>query len=177
MVLINFFLLWVFKALKMVKIRLSICLIIGLFLISCTRKQDMLTIQRQDYTGNELRLDGFYTSIDEFNGEKHYAVYFLYENGVVFYTTVYSDDKEKMKEKLELFDSSNHITSWGVFVVNNNTITIEKWWPGNGYNAPVVKTNGTIKNDTSFTLNRSSFIDYFFTPFSPKPDSTNTFIE
>ena len=143
----------------------------------------MLTIQRRDYIGNELRMDGFYYSKEKVRNEDHYTVYFLYRNGVLLYPGTFLGPLDDVKDELRDLEnysfSKTHgdITNWGVFVIENNTITIEKWWPGNGYNAPVVKTNGTIKNDTSFTLNRSSFIDYFFTPFSPKPDSTNTFIE
>ena len=162
----------------MVRIKLSICIIIGLFIFSCTRKQDMLTIKRQNYMGNELRIDGFYYSKEKVRNEDHYTIYFFYRNGVLFQTAASGTLSEVILElNNDNYDYKNEITSWGVFVINNNIITIEKWWPGNGYNAPVVKTMGIIKNDTTFSLERSSYKDYFFTPFSPKPDSTNTFIK
>ena len=55
---------------------------------------EILTLPRKDYIGNELRTDGYYYVSRQ---ENHSAVYFLYRNGIVLFVGGYSDQfEEKM---------------------------------------------------------------------------------
>ena len=88
-----------------------------------------------------------------------------------------SGDIEDVKDMLE--DSVNddyHLTnraSWGIFLINGSTITIEKWWHASGGNREVRQEKGIIQGDTSVVIGDD---EYFFDGFSPKPDSTNMFV-
>jgi hypothetical protein len=75
---------------------------------------------------------------------------------------------------------------WGIFSINSNNILIERWsFAGLGWKSTVIES-GTIINDTSFTITKwddshagitNAHYEYFFYPYSPKPDSTNVFIK
>lgn len=76
-------------------------------------------------------------------------------------------------------------TDWGLFGVTSSTITIQGWRISR-CKRPVVEFRGEVLTDTSFNI--TTYIDendesntvnentYYFKQFSPKPDSTNDFI-
>jgi hypothetical protein len=118
------------------QMRYLFMLIISFSFFSC--KDDELTLKRQNYYGSELKINGFYT-VQLFRNEtiNTYA-YILYENGVVFYPgRIVGENIEDLKEFLS--SASNYSyqitdkTSWGIFVVDGNSITIEKWCPARAY--------------------------------------------
>jgi hypothetical protein len=74
---------------------------------------------------------------------------------------------------------------WGIFNISGNGISLETWRIMQGNHHSVIHS-GAILNDTTFTITKSDFTDsgitdsndtYHFYPYSPKPDSTNTFIK
>jgi len=157
--------------------------------MSCCREDDLLRNTREDYIGDDIRIDGFYYSF--FQGEIH-NVLFLYRNGVFF--KVISDEKKRTKpeevqtllteDRLERYKT--HKDLWGIFIIKNNNILLDKWtWAGLGWKTTVIES-GTILNDTSFVITKRDNLregikdsneTYYFYPYSPKPDSTNIFIK
>jgi hypothetical protein len=148
---------------------------------------DKLTLEKNDYNGNELRIDGYYICSHGF------VPYFLYRNGIIMGGTGEKNNDTSIME--EWFRNGSYATNaqkykydWGVFQIDGNQIKYEKWVPVNGP-FPAVTYEGVILNDTTFVINKSyrakdigkkapSEIhwEYHFKQFSPKPDSTNRFI-
>lgn len=76
---------------------------------------------------------------------------------------------------------------WGIFNIKNDSIVFERWYPSSGGPFPAYLRSGKILNDTTFVITKSfrSKIGneeqqlnetYHFRKFSPKPDSTNIFV-
>jgi len=167
----------------------SIILFFFLILSSCCYDDDLLRNEREDYLGDNLRIDGFYYYY--FEGEIR-GVTFFYRNGICL--EIVGDgnkraDPEDVKTLLTEENIEYHRKSkegWGLFKVIGNTFFSEKWnAPMNGVRATVIES-GHILNDTSFLITKrdnsiSGITDsnrtYFFYPYSPKPDSTNVFIK
>jgi len=159
-----------------------------LILSSCCYEDDLLRNTREDYLGDNLRIDGFYYY--SFQGKIH-DVLFLYRNGVYF--KVNGDGKERTKpEEVQTLLVNDHLKwlindkdFWGIFIIKGNDISLETWSITHGTHYSVIHT-GAILNDTTFTITKSDYTDsgitdtnrtYYFFPYSPKPDSTNTFIK
>ncbi|MDR2039056.1 MAG: hypothetical protein LBQ60_14125 [Bacteroidales bacterium] len=161
---------------------------------SCNKERnessdDKLTLERADYNGNELRINGYYYKKDS----KHpqISVFFLYKNGLILYGSAFDIDyTNEMEERYRNGNYGNNSEKyyWGVFQIEGNKIKYEKWVPSEGpFSAFTYE--GVILNDTTFVINKSyrmengqktkiSELDweYHFKQFSPKPDSTNRFI-
>jgi len=159
-----------------------------LILSSCTFEDDLLRNTREDYLNDSIRIDGFYYAYSEGQIRK---IYFLYRNGVYF--SVVGDGQERTKPEevktLLTEERFNRLktekTLWGIFIIKGNDILFESWSKTHGDHYSVVET-GEILNDTTFTITKrddnlsgisSSNYTYYFYPYSPKPDSTNVFIE
>ena len=149
----------------------------------CCCKDDELSLSRVPYTGNELRIDGYY-----YNNIGSLNVHFFYRNGIVRYGGGgYKDFEEFEKCVRNSNIPGNSITDWGVFLINSSDIKFERWYSSSGGGAPAYIREGKILNDTSFHITVSyrsngserREIDelYHFREFSPKPDSTNNFIK
>jgi len=169
----------------MIKLRwLTICLIL---VMSACRKDVELT--KADYTGNQLKLGGYYAGPRNGEGLDYF---FFYRNGVLLYAGGYSDPMDvgiiEDVFRSDEFDESKKKVKyvWGVFNIAGNVIEFEKWEPGGGKALKTVGWSGDILNDSTFLV--TSFIgtkgDAFVVndtfnlrPFSPKPDSTNMFIK
>jgi len=146
---------------------------------------EKLTLQRRDYTGNELKTNGYYYV---FRNENLTSVYFFYRNGIALYLGGYSSNNLDYVES-NLIKEFGKTTKdqWGVFIVNGNSIQYESWTGSSGFSAALDKRSGNIKNDTTihFTERYSSeykttrTIDevWHFKQFNSKPDSTNNFIK
>jgi hypothetical protein len=88
---------------------------------------------------------------------------------------MYNDNKKRDK------------ASWGLFLLNGNTIQFERWEASSGGGLPTIKCSGYIENDSTFhilnTYSSESRKDYFgdwiyhFKQFDNKPDSTNVYIK
>ena len=153
-------------------------------------RDDKLSLDRTDYNGSELRIDGYY--YQEKDGE-FYSLYFFYKNGVLQdlgggYTPSELSELES-KIKNGTFDNANDVKYyWGVFQVDGSGIKFEKWYGERPY--PAFVRDGYIVNDTTFVITQSYRMKrgkkkverakdetYHFKKFSPKPDSTNEFIK
>lgn len=154
------------------------------------RGDDKLSIQKMPYTGNQLRTDGYYyRSIDDY-----LTVYFLYNDGTILYGSTFLAN-ELIKHELEY--KTNEWQSivkkskyrWGLFEIEGNTIKFERWYPSQPPLKAYVR-EGVILNDTTFKINQFYRIQngnqtdlenidetYHFKSFSPKPDSTNSFVQ
>jgi len=159
-----------------------------LLLSSCFCSEDEpLRNTRRDYIGDNIRIDGFYYHYFQ---EKITGV-LLYRNGVFF--EVSGDGKDRTKpEEVETLLTEEHIKlvkskkyHCGIFIVEGNRILFETWRITQG-NHNAVFQSGEILNDTTFLITKHNYSDagikdvnypYYFYPYSPKPDSTNIFIE
>lgn len=159
--------------------------------IMCREDDDELFFTRKEYIGNEARTDGYYHRIG-YNGVIN-DVYFLFRNGVIMSLSGAEDNIKEM-DKYILDRINNREYDWpkftyGVFLISDNKITVERWQPSKcPYKTAVMA--GNIINDTTFVINeiyrmqdgaktdiRELDRTYHFRQFSPKPDSTNNYIE
>lgn len=151
-------------------------------------KDENLTLNKVEFTGTQLRIDGFY--YEKTIESEYYSLFILYNNGIVMEP---GSTKESDLEKYILDVSKSSLPlrtkyNWGLFNIDDNIIKIEHWLPAQcGY--PAVLRTGEILNDTTFILNKMERRDsqgttqkditqtFLFRQFSPKPDSTNNFIK
>ena len=142
------------------------------------------TLQRRDYSGNELRTDGYYYIFEE----NLTSVYFLYRNGIILSADSYSThdlDTVEYRMAKSSYDFTKTQNGWGIFGVKGNEIEFEWWLPILGL--PSIKCKGYIENDTTIHITewyrkdtKKTFFEsevWHFKQFSPKPDSTNNFIK
>jgi hypothetical protein len=152
--------------------------------------KDSLSIIKTDYLGNDLRIDGYYYQLLEGN---IYGITFFYRNGVV----LRCGGSKKDFQDAEEFITTNFINNdsfknikggWGLYIIENSKLTFEYWFLSH---TPFTSQTriGTIVNDSVFVINehylmkdgkKAKFYEinepYYFREFSPKPDSTNIFI-
>jgi hypothetical protein len=160
---------------------------LNMFISCCSvlSPDEKLSMQRIDYVGNELRIDGYYYSYAQ-NGNTT-AIYFLYKNGIILSLGGYlTQDLDNIEKKIpnKDFKSKDH---WGVFIVNKNTIQYEKWVGSTGFSACLYKCTGYIENDTTIHFTESYYSErnetkqidevWHFKQFDNKPDSTNVYIK
>lgn len=165
--------------------RTPILLLLISIVYSCTTMKP-LSLEREDYNGKNLRLDGYYYS----PYEEGYTSFFLFENGIYLDngSTIKTDGINKLDEIIKSMYPLNPKYSvpyrWGIFIVNGSDIKIEAWLSGSGGAYPTHLVKGKIINDTTIAISGlkgkkyDNQVDYFhFRQFSPKPDSTNEFIK
>lgn len=177
---------------------------IGLFLLvmvlfsNCGKnglcKDDELTLQRDEYSGNQLRIDGYYYGDVDRNSSKPFAnIYYLYRNGI-FFTSEAADLTQAEAGTIDV-DVENTFgkqikAAWGVFQVNGNTIEIEHWRSRSDGCETTIYERGGILNDTTFVimvrehrtsgkvkLTETPNSTFHFRPLDAKPDSINNFIK
>lgn len=158
---------------------------------------DPLSISKTGYTGNQLKIDGYYyggyPANENLKQDAVIDTWFLYRNGVALdgNTIEYQElaaqenDWKTSEWHSNIKDLKYH---WGVFTIEGNTIQIEKWYPSEKpYSSYVNK--GLILNDTTFLITEQyRMVDgsqtdkvirnetFYFKQFSPKPDSTNPYV-
>jgi hypothetical protein len=160
----------------MVKV-FKISIILCMMSLLCCCKDDELSIKRVPYTGNELRTDGYYYEMGG-NGQI-WNTFFFYRDGVVLNggsgnVGMTLEDMDNNFQS-EAFRNSIGKYSWGVFVINGDNITINRWTysPGLGSGLPTLLQKGKIVNDTTFYLEQGEQqLYHHFRHFYPKPDST-----
>jgi len=166
-------------------------LVVFFFLSSCLiLKDDTLYLEREQYTGFDIRLDGYWWKNLESNVPR-IETYFFYQNGVVLYGMAIQISKIHATE--EEFKSVNFAqfvrkskTGWGVFQVNANEIEFETWEPSSGGGLKTSVRSGVILNDTTFVItnlfsnytkkNYPKNDTFHFKKLTPKPDSTNRWV-
>lgn len=165
------------------KVLTNAILLVGLALTfsSCEKMvQGELSMKRTDYTGTELRIDGYYYNESFVAPYPNYSIAkrFFYRNGIKFGVCSYDTTTMSFDEHCASLAKSK--LNWYVFKIEGNAITIEGW----DNITQTFKEYGEILNDTTFRIieierserTEKSNIIYHFKQFSPKPDSTNTFI-
>ncbi len=174
----------------MVKIITSLFLVISLW--GC-RTAKILTPRVNNLT-NTINLQGYYYyEVKDSLNKDRVLIYFLYSNGVLLFCgSVEKKDFGQMEkyinhEFLSKYVFSNDISAWGVYKIDGNEILKEQWYPFDfAAGVPTYISKGEIMNDTTFVLKKISRPNgkdltlinetYHFRQFSPKPDSTNNFI-
>ena len=160
-----------------------------LFFSSCFKENIPLSNVREDYLGDQLRIDGLYY-LEPYNGYISY-IQFYYRNGINFQISFSEEITDPAnlasiltKEKIESHRKRKY--NWGIFKIKGNEFLSERWQtPEQGNYFATTTWTGNILSDTSFIVTK---IDYskgvsegraiwHFYPFSPKPDSTNVFIK
>lgn len=173
---------------------LSLLILLNLMNSSCSKQffpdDDVLSNSRKDYTGDNLKTEGYFYRIN--HEGKIFDGYFFYRNGIILSLggLSYSQIGFDMYIETEVLngDMSSRIKSaWGVFNIEDDNLLFERWHPGRPF-----KTYcriGKILNDTTFHITESYRMQngqkteirerdeiYHFRQFSPKPDSTNSFV-
>jgi hypothetical protein len=159
----------------------KIILFISVVFGGCQRTIDMQTLERKNYSGSELKIDGYYYSFSKTTtGESLGTIFFLYKNGVFLYlgTPKASTILELDQKVLEYKPATNIREYWGVFQVNGNQISIERWLLSSGRNIPAKVFKGEILNDTTMSMELFANVETWkFRAFTPKPDSTNAYVK
>ncbi len=174
-------------------IRNLILIALVLFAGSCCGEKELheLSMSKTPYTGNELRIDGYYFSNQTAPKDINIAVF--YEDGVCIhlFAEMTSQDTFSFIENKILLDEPflsrlwNTPTDVGVFKIEGESIEIESWMAA--YDITTLSFYGEILNDTTFIISKwtdneqgeSHSVEwtYRFRQFSPKPDSTNNYIK
>ena len=154
-------------------------------------KDDTLTMSRTSYTGNQLKIDGYYYLKDSASYKRVSLATFFYNNGVL-------EDIGGASESLEKYDAyiSSIVGKFkgekkgnvGVFIIQDKNINFEKLELTQPIKAYTY--TGTIINDTTFHITESyrllrgkkteltsENLTYYYHKFSPKPDSTNLYVK
>lgn len=161
---------------------LIILVVIGIF---CCKVAEPLSMDREDFTSDNLRIDGFYYHCDS----AYCHPFFLFQNGIFLSAGSLRIDRFDLMDSIVtdpfvVKGIRNTHWGWGVFLVKNDTIIIEEWLPGVGGPYPTQLLNGQILNDTTIAItgfrgrnHGSEIVSFKFRYLKRKPDSTNAFIE
>ena len=158
-------------------------------LLSCCLEEDDILPNAIPYAGNQLRVDGYYYKITEWEeGSSIFRVFIFYENGILLNVGGSSHSVEETDQRIRKnyvqdtwYKKNKYV--WGVFFIDENTIqinTLSQDYPHRG-----IAQEGVILNDTTFKITKISSSGgvrekdeiYYFREFSSKPDSTNVFIK
>jgi hypothetical protein len=170
-----------------------------LILISYASCQKLITykdfiLKKTPYTGNELRMDGYYYRYHEcYRGNNCIDVSCFYRNGILLDmggAALSLEEADEYIRRLFIAGSQNpnyEYLRWGLFVIDNQIIKIECYYPNDNITKWTYIREGVILNDTTFRITSIYFPDkdeifkanetYHFRQYSPKPDSTNNFIK
>jgi hypothetical protein len=173
------------------KMTLGIVLLSLMASIGCSKQSDQaFDIGRTSYNGAALRTDGYYRYTTGAN-DPYERVVFLYRNGILLYGN--GVEKGRLSDLEAAYASGAYydqvkddLSYWGLFLIHQDSIVYERRARGD-LGLVVRKVHGKITSDTSFLMTISEDVDgtnriainelYDFKPFSPKPDSANTFIK
>lgn len=149
---------------------------------------------------NKLKLDGFYYQISDIGGHIDASIYFLYENGIVRFqgSKEYSSSEElkirmsdlNLEDSLFVLKDGKYAYDywgiWGVYEINNDSITIIQQFSGGKYRMSEIRGNlisnsqfyATSNTPKGQRVDRYRLSDnYYFVPTTSKPDSTNQFFK
>ena len=165
---------------KIMRNTLLFVLIFGLFICGkCNREK--LHLKRQNYIGNNIRIDGFYYN------KPNKAHFFLYSNGIYYdggnlFIGTLADMEYHYTNNLYNKNSYNLPYRWGVFLIFDNKIVIEKWISSDMMaKYPTLQFDGIIINDTTLALHylddKTKRDTFYFHKCNHKPDGTNKFID
>jgi len=150
-------------------------------------EDDKLTMERKNYYGNELKLNGYYYH----KAHGMIYTYFLFRNGLIFEsagsfkTEKWSEYEKKLKDTVSANKSASLKYNWGVFQIKESILQFEKWYPSERPYR-VSKKFGRIINDSTFIIidtinNNGEFFPkqyrYHYKRFENKVDSITDFID
>lgn len=149
-------------------------------------EDDKLELDKKPYAGDELRIEGYFY---QKKGDLLYTIYFFYRNGTIRYVgenITLSEFEKKILEE-DYIKNNNSKINWGLFNVHDTVIQFERWYPSSGGPTQAYIRSGIIINDTTFHITQSRRSNgsktepkdefYHFKAFSPKPDSTNSYMK
>jgi hypothetical protein len=156
---------------------------------SCDTDLRELRMSKESYTGDDLRIDGYYYS--KRTSAKDIGIAVFYRDGVCIHTWGTPSDEDTLQYiENEILLNNAYISKIkkipshiGVFQITSPEMKFEIW----EYRNTTFTHVGSIVNDTTFIINKrvhtrtgstySEKLTYRFKHFSPKPDSTNRFIK
>ena len=154
-------------------------------------KDDTLTMSKTSYTGNQLKIDGYYYLKDSASYQRFSLAMFFYRNGITRDVGGASESLEKYDAYISSINESfKEVGKWtvGVFLIQDKNIKIERWELTQPYKAYTY--TGTIINDTTFHITERyrllkgkktelavENLIYYYHRFSPKLDSTNLYVK
>ena len=150
-------------------------------------KKEKFTLSRQDIAGTQMKLNGYYYSLET-------MPMFFYRNGVLHCGSVSNSGNNIIEIENQILTGEyynkikNRINEWSLFSINGTEVKYEYFLRKGELNCwyPVIAT-GEILNDS--TLLFTSIVNsdgtepktihnvWHFKAFSPKPDSTNSFLQ
>jgi hypothetical protein len=166
-----------------------IFLLFILLFSGCINFDDELTITKTPFNGDNLKTNGYYYNIWRVKEETFVEINFLYRDGVLLHggsddSTSFSNLEKVYLDGIYYDNAKIRKYCWGSFVVEEDSIFIERWYPPSPYWA--YRQSGIILNDSTYKLTKIIRVDgteeseinrvFHFKQFSPKPDSTNNFI-
>jgi len=177
------------------KYKIYLFCVLGVLLMSSTcSKENDTELFKTPYEGSELNLTGYFiTNLNESIEGELKSTYFFYQDGVVLYGRSYpiSMSENEIEGRFVSTDFDGVIkqskSGWGIFVINEGELEFETWEPSSGGSLKTVVRSGSILNDSTFLI--TSFYNGYseettvkndtfrFKSFSPKPDSTNMFVQ
>jgi hypothetical protein len=146
-------------------------------------KDQKPSIDRHDYTGTELRTDGYYYGEPTTNaaGKISYALVVFYRNGVFQYGWTSDDPMERMAAYVKFNPFNDKPDGWGAYTISPGNIKVSAYTPGlycrNCYNWEYTIVNDTTIREVGKAVGGQydpSNDTLNFVQF-PKPDSTNLF--
>ncbi len=180
------------KSLHIMEIKLfSIVAIILFIFVSCEKDLQELSLAKTPYTGDELRIDGYYYSNITSLNDLGIAIFYRDGFCIHVFTDIECQDTLSFIENEILLNESlisnfiNTPSNIGVFKINSEAIEFETW--EDGRDIITFSNYGEILNDTTFLITKqvnndsgksySEKMTYYFKQFSPKPDSTSIYIK
>ncbi|GHT22665.1 hypothetical protein AGMMS4957_13170 [Bacteroidia bacterium] len=122
---------------------------------------EKLTMQRGDYEGNELKIDGYYYRQEVTEVSSRTMVMFLYRNGILlscgsFSTIDLNIVVEELPNRYTLVEEKQE---WmGRFSIDKNLIQTEQWVESpSGASSSIYRRSGYIENDTTIHFTESYY--------------------
>jgi hypothetical protein len=172
-------------------------LFILLFMVnSCSRthdeaKDDKLSVVKTNYVGSDLKIDGYYYSINKFGD--YGGAQFFYENGISHNIGGSANSLILLEEYINQVSNNNgakYKSGWGLFKITGNSLYYEQWDPKPfGGIHKVFSHECEIINDNTYIIKKQYRLvngeqtevtfpnqTYKFVAFANKPSSVNDFI-
>ena len=172
---------------------ISLCSLLGCSKSRDSIKDDILSIPKTPYIGKQLRIDGYYYTINKYDNT--FDIMFFYKNGVIMdagggFKINQSEDYESKFANGSFYERvKGDKTSWGLFSIQIDQMQFEHWYSSSGGPKHAYVRSGKILNDSTFHITESYRMQdgnktelsakdevYHFKKFSPKPDSVNVFV-
>ncbi len=145
---------------------------------SCSKDPEPLGMDRVWYTGDELRMDGYYYYDYPTSKPEYREIWFLYTNGIAQQAGAQLSELDAREQSFRdgsfYARTNDRRNGWGVFQVQNNMIKINHWRQQAGSGRWITRSDiGEITSKESFMVGGKAFQ---FKQFYPKLDSICRFI-